>query len=105
MSITALAIGVGIGLLHWLIFYLAINQLFTHKEMLSKRGIASMFAFLRLLVTVGLGVLVIAKLKFPATEVAVGVLLGFNACRIPFIIRSNRASQRLRSTDNADSKT
>lgn len=105
MNITALAIGIGIGLLHWLFFYFAINQLFSHKEMLAKRGIASMVAFLRLLVTMGLGVLIIAKLRFPAMEVAVGVLFGFNACRIPFIIRSNRASQRLHSTENADSKT
>lgn len=90
MSWQALGAGVGVGALHWLIFYKSLQKLFS-KQVLSKaRGKGIKFACLRMLITIGLAIWFIRYLNLAAAEFALGFAAAFNAGRIYALKNSRR---------------
>lgn len=105
MNILAFAFGLALGIMHWFFFVISIKKLFAKKEKCIGRGISALVALSRLAVTIGLGTGAILCLGLPALGVAVGLLVGFNACRIPFLVKSSRAPQRLEPAEQVGQET
>ncbi|MBQ7568121.1 hypothetical protein IJT17_04875 [bacterium] len=83
------AAGLALGILHWWMFYLPLRMLVTQKESTISHRIFYLFSCLRLIVTIGLGVLAIRVGRLNALALAIGLFLGFNTMRL-FLFRASR---------------
>ena len=88
MSWAALAAGIGIGLLHFIIFIQALKKLLSKQVLNIRRGMVLMFACFRQLISAALCLTAVFCFHLDAVWLAVGLIIGFTAGQLSLLKNS-----------------